>query len=331
MRLIGPMGAAGPKNLEVAANVINHSVSLNVGNGTSAWWNGTAAVYDVYVGDIAFQEGNSAAQFWHQPISTAPGLYASQFHSLNFYGFKHVFGTPASPAAFTQVNFTGHWTVNGVRDTAFTIGGSDNSLWADGIGNVGSVQTAPAPGTPLMILSGFSKSRVGFLYLTAGAGWAGLTLSGGEGTAFYSPVLEGTSAASHADRAALTVTSGTWVMHGANINFVDDASVNGVILQTGGRLTLYSPRYLRATAAAAAFPFLYQTGGTAFLFDAASLTSGEPIQWRKTDGTTIPVTPDDYQFAALNTVGAGRAVFIASGGTVPAGTPTHTIVVELGA
>lgn len=35
--------------------------------------------------------------------------------------------------------------------------------------------------------------------------------------------------------------------------------------------------------------------------------------------------------AGLNTVGWGRAVFIANGGTVPGGTPAYTIVIEAGA
>lgn len=34
-------------------------------------------------------------------------------------------------------------------------------------------------------------------------------------------------------------------------------------------------------------------------------------------------------YAALNTVGVGRAIFIPYGGTVPSDTPDYTIVVEL--
>lgn len=312
MRLIGPVGADGPKNLEVGDSVANHKVILNVGNGASAWFVGTGVVYDVFVGGIAFQEGNANAQFWHQPLATAPGLFASQFHSLNFFGFKHIFGTPSSAAALTQVSFTGHWTVIGFRDTAFTITGSDNKLWTDAIANIGSVQTAPAAGTPQAIFDGLAKSAVGMVYLTTSPGWAGIKLrSGGDGVALYSPVIEGQSPTVPADQPLLVVEGGSWSLYTPNLNHVNPAAgVNGVITQSGGRLTLHGPRYKRASSASGSFPLLYQTGGTARINDPLCLTSAEDIKWRRADGTTIDVYPDDQE----------------PGYTSAVGTSTHTLV-----
>lgn len=135
MKLIGP-GVNGPKNLELSGgSLVTHKVMLNVGNGASSWMVGSGSVYDVFVGGLALQAGNSSAQLWHQPTGS---LYACQFDNLNIYGFKHAFGMPSAKCLVTQVVFSGHWTVLGGTDTQFTLGGSDCSLWMGGYVNLGS-------------------------------------------------------------------------------------------------------------------------------------------------------------------------------------------------
>lgn len=47
--------------------------------------------------------------------------------------------------------------------------------------------------------------------------------------------------------------------------------------------------------------------------------------------TALNAKVNTADVAGLNTVGWGRAVFIANGGTVPGGTPAYTIVIEAGA
>lgn len=287
MRLIGTPGTGGPKNPDISSTLLpGGAVFLNVGNGTSAWFNGTAAVYDVYIENLTFWEGNANAQFWNQPMSTAPGLYACQFHGLTFYGFKHIFGTPADQCAMTQVLFTGHWQILGFRDTAFTMAGSDNSFWMDGICNVGSTQTVPSAGTPIITMS-TGKTNVGKLYTTPSAGWKGLNYIGGTGTAFYSTVFEGENPGNPATYALITVSGGDCAFYSPQINHLNPAGgVNGCIEQSGGRIALFNPAYLRATAASGTFPLLYQTGGITSIYDAVCQTPAEEIRVRFSDGTT---------------------------------------------
>ncbi len=55
MKLIGPGGYGGPKNLELASGkYASGRVRLNVGVGTSSWMVGTGTLYDIFVGNIAF-------------------------------------------------------------------------------------------------------------------------------------------------------------------------------------------------------------------------------------------------------------------------------------
>lgn len=287
MRLIGPAGAVGPKNPDISSTLLpGGAVFLNVGNGTSAWFNGTAAVYDVYIGDLTFWEGNSNAQFWNQSMSTAPGLYACQFHALTFYGFKHIIGTPADQAAVTQVTFTGHWQIIGFNNTAFTLAGSDNSFWMDTVCNLGTTAAAPSAGTPVITMS-TGKTNVGKLYATMAANWKGLNYVGGTGTSFFSTVFEGESQAVPATHALITVTGGDCAFYSPQINHLNPAGgVNGCVEQSGGRIALFNPAYLRATAAAATFPLLYQTGGIASIYDPVCQTTAEDIRVRYSDGTT---------------------------------------------
>lgn len=57
--------------------------------------------------------------------------------------------------------------------------------------------------------------------------------------------------------------------------------------------------------------------------------SAKPVSTAQAAAIATKVNTADV--AGLNTVGWGRAVFIANGGTVPGGTPAYTIVIEAGA
>lgn len=57
--------------------------------------------------------------------------------------------------------------------------------------------------------------------------------------------------------------------------------------------------------------------------------SAKPVSSAQQTALNLKVNTEDV--AGLNTVGWGRAVFIANGGTVPGGTPAYTIVIEAGA
>ncbi|MCW2660307.1 MAG: hypothetical protein JWP83_1459 [Mycobacterium sp.] len=292
MKIIAPFGSNGPKDQDVSGSLSNHQVVLNVGTGTSSWFDGTTTYYNIYIGGLAFFNPGGNGQFWHQPLSTAPGLYACQFDSLSFYGFSSVFGNPSAACTMTQVSFTGHWVVIGFTNTAINLVFSDCSFWADAICNMSTSATAPSAGTPMFQLSG-GKSRMGMLYLTTWPGWVGLNLAGGSGISmgFYSLVIEGTSA-NNATYPLVTVQAGDWRMDNCLFDYVNPASgVNGVITQSGGQLTLNSPRYLRASGASSTFPLVYQTDGHCTLYDPYSLTSGESIYFRESGGSTVTAAP----------------------------------------
>jgi hypothetical protein len=314
MRIIGPTGSNGPKNIDISSADQNHIVNLNVGTGTSAWFSGTATVYDVYIGDIAFENSGVNGQFWHQPIATAPGLYACQFHALDFYGFSSVFGNLTTSCAMTQVSFTGHWTVIAFSSTAMNLQYSDCSFWADSICNVGSSSTPATAGTPYIQLEG-GKSRIGMMYLTLGPGWAGLSyLSGSGQTDLYSPIIEGT-ATTPATYPLIQVAGGVLTIHGGQYDYINPASgVNGAIQVSGGALYLDHPKYQRYTSTAATFPLVYQSGGQVNINDATSLQgSGEVCYWRQANGTVLPLSPGALVARVQKRVGSL---------TAPGATPT---------
>jgi hypothetical protein len=276
MRIIGPIGANGPKDPELG-NFFNHIVNLNVGTGTSSWFNGTETYYDIYIGNIAFQNLDLNAQFWHQPPTTAPGLFACQFDSLAFYGFEYIFGNPSYACTMTQVSFTGHWEVVSFINTAMTLEFSDCSFWADSIGNF------------VISLNG-GNSRMGMLYLTVAPGWNGINYtSSGAPMAMYSPVIEGTSA-TNATYPLLSISAGNLTVYNGQFDYVNPASgVNGIIVQSGGNLTLENANY-QIGGAGSTFPFVYQTSGHCLLLNPVSLAGGS-IYFRESGGTTVTASP----------------------------------------
>lgn len=288
MKWIGPNGSAGTKNMELAnSSYVNHRVIANVGSGTSALINGTATVYDIYIGDIGFHDSNGNSEFWHQPNTST--CYSSQFHSLSFNGFKHVFGTPAAHFSCTQVVFSGHWEVQSGYDTQFTMGGSDNSLWMAGFLNLGN-RVAPTNGAYHIILNSMSKSSIGYIYITQNPGTRGMSLTGGgnAGCNFHGGTYEGTNAGNPSTFEAVNISAGTHSFFGTSFNHV--TGVNGVIIQSGGQAAFYSPNYERANAVAASFPLLYQTGGTAQIYNATTPGS-EHCFARWSDGSTTDLAP----------------------------------------
>lgn len=63
----------------------------------------------------------------------------------------------------------------------------------------------------------------------------------------------------------------------------------------------------------------------------ANVTGLQAALDAKASTTSVTEKVNTADVAGLNTVGWGRSVFIANGGTVPAGTPAYTIIIEAGA
>lgn len=296
MKFIGPFGGRGPKNLEISGGApVSHRVTLNVGSGTSAWFNGGSNdYYDVNFTDLAFHSGNAVSQFWHQPTGT---LYACQFESLTFYGFKHIFGNTATKALVTQVIFSGHWTIQGIQDQQFHFGGSDNCFWVDNLININTPASGSGSGKFAMVFNGVSKSKFGYIYSTCEGGYGGILHSGsGYGNAMFGGINEGRNASSPATGPVMSITGGSHTFYGPWFGYVaSGGGVNGAVHQSGGSIVMYGPQYKRASSVSATFPMLYQTGGTARIHDAICADSGDQIRVRWSNGTVeaLPLIVND--------------------------------------
>lgn len=265
MKLIGP-NSPGPKNLEIqGGKPVNHRVMLgsNIGTGSKSLFVGSGSIYDVYVSNLAFQ-GNFNQQFWDQPTGT---LYACEFNSLTFYGFKHVFGRTDAKALLTQVIFTGHWTDLAFSDTQYNIGGSDNDFWVNGYLNIGSSNPGGA-GKYMLRFDGIGKTNVGPVYVTAESGWLGVDVANAnKGITFFGPRLEGRNAGTPCDGAVIRVRAGfvrlvsPWIAYAMANPTAHGGSSQGVIHVDGGNVVVDSPMYERAGSVGESVPFVYAAGG----------------------------------------------------------------------
>jgi len=185
MKLSGPP-QVGWQNNEISSGKFNtQRVTLNVGNGANSWLVGSSTNYDGYIGNLSFLAGNGSAQFFHHPLS-AGTAYCWGWHSLDFLGFRSVFGAPTDKAAITCSTASGSWNILGGTDVQINIGGSDNDFWTDGSCNIGPSGSGNAGGKYLVVFDGLSKTNVGGLYITADAGWRALHIIG---TPSYGPHL----------------------------------------------------------------------------------------------------------------------------------------------
>lgn len=352
MKLIGPGGSDGAKNIGNTGTMNTHRVDVAVGNGTSSLFNGAglaSPVYDIQIRDLAFKATNTDSQFWHQPVGAA-SLYAANFHSLTFENFKHVLGNPSALSYLTQVLFTGHWQVLQGYDTQFNVDGSDNDLWGNGYVNIGSTRSVGAGGYQMM-WEGMSKTKFGHIYSTASPGWKSMrckNYNGVGGVGFHGCTFEGLPGTpSTTQLIDITETGsalGSWSFFGCMFNYINGG--NGAIVQSGGRLNLYAPVYKRYSGAAETFPLLYQTGGMAAIHDAVAATAGESPYARWSDTTvtklvgnngvqprrpvTVSVTtstalPADPGTAYVALIGSGGAPILPPAATAAAGANKYTL------
>lgn len=330
MKLIGPYGSDGPKNIGVNGTMNTHRINVGVGHGTDSLFNGAGLavpVYDIQVRDLAFKATNTGSQFWHQPTGTA-SIYAAAFHSLTFENFKHVIGNPTNLAYTTQVLFTGHWQVLQGYDTQFNVDGSDNDFWGHGYLNIGSTQSV-GPGVYLMMWEGVSKTKFGHIYATVSPGWKAMrckNFNGLGGVSFHACTFEGLPG-TPATTQLIDITEtgsalGSWSFFACMFNHVNGG--NGAIVQSGGRLNVYAPTYKRYSGAAETFPLLYQTGGVARIHDAVAATAGEHPYARWSDASVT-------KLAAANGVQPARPVAVSvTTATVLAADPGTAYVVYVG-
>lgn len=303
MKLIGPSGAVGSKNLEIGSNgvCVNHRVHVTTGVETAALFNSQATVFDVHIFDLAFQDDEGVSQFWYQAPGTT--LWSSEWHGLTFYGFKHIIGSPAQAAPVDGLVFSGYWQAVAAVDTQFNLAGSDNSLWRDGLLNLGSARSA-GPGVYLMMLDLLGKTDIGYIYITVDPGWKALLLAGNStsgGANFFGGTYEGdVHNGTYPTTSIIDITGGNWNFYGTRMNYVTTGAT-GVVTQSGGTAHFHDVSYQRASAVTASLPLLYQTGGIASFDGATALQAGESINVRWTDTTvvTLPLANENQLARSL--------------------------------
>lgn len=267
MRAIGPdaNGSDGPKNQEIGGgNLVPHRVNVNCGTGTSALFVQSSTIQEVIFANISFS-GSSGSQWWHNVNGSSYSIYPGLFHSLSFDGFNSVLGNAAQKFTATQVVFSGHWTVLNYQLTPLHIGGSDNSLWMSGYLNSNSPAGVSGNGNPIIHFDYLEKSNIGYMFITAENDWLGMRVSGpiARAISVYGGTFEGRATGNPATRPVIDIAGGHVTMYSPDIGYVTTA--NGAITQPAGVLECYSPHYRKASAAAATFPMLYQTGGIAHI------------------------------------------------------------------
>lgn len=265
MRLVGPDGNDGVKNLEIGGgNYVNHAVRVQTGTGTNSLFVQSSTLQDIVFANVAFS-GSAGSQFWHNTNPNSFTIYPTLWHSLSFDGFNSVLGDAANQFTVTQGVFSGHWTVLNYQTTPLHLGGSDNSLWMAGYLNSNSPPSVAGGGKPILHLDWMEKTNVGYIYITAENGWSGVRVDAPQSrdVTFFGGTFEGRSPTNPATYPVVDVRGGRVVMRSPHFSNVS-SSASGVVVQTGGTLTLVRPFYTKATAATASNPpLLYQTGGIA--------------------------------------------------------------------
>lgn len=261
MKLVG-LGSHG--NQQRSANSIPNDIRFT---GTGTWWQLAAGnVFDVGLYGLSFQ-GNSNAQFMASGSSV---LWTSVFRDLGFNLWKHVLGNPAEKMLLTAVLFDGWWNTNNSRDTAYTIGGSDNNLWMDGM-LLDSPPNLMAAGQYHMVIDWLEKSSIGPMFVTCEQN-SGILMEGsntrGPVSFFGQGRLEGRNPSTPCYGSVIRIKGGHaafrdwWFSYGAaDLAGSGHPSEGGVVTVNGGRVLIDGCMYSRATGVAETVPWIYHTGG----------------------------------------------------------------------
>lgn len=326
MKLIGPGDIVGWQNIELSGGTLNPvRIRLNVGEGSSAWLaGGSGNIYNVFIGNLAFESSNGASQFLHYPVANGT-LFACTFHRLAFNGFKHVLGRPADPLSITLTSLTGEWMMNTAYGTQATLAGSDNDLWVGGTCNVGGRQDLPSSHGEYLLRLATAKSNYGPVYLTADNGWRAILAQGSmtyqAGNRIYGMRIEGRNATDPSLGALMRVTGGGWQFQGIDLNYamtqpdIYGTPDRGMIHMTGGVLHVSGVTVARANDQAESVPILYAAGGEAIIRAAQRSTKGgswvgRPIVQQSQEGFVI-----DHDPTITLVSGAATITNTAEGGT----------------
>jgi hypothetical protein len=262
--LTGPIGSFAGNIEQSSKNSLAAKVKINY---SGTWVNLSVTKWNIRFSNINF-EGTANTTWLNSPTQT---LWCMHLHSLSFNLFKHVIGTPTSKCLITASQIDGYWDVANGYNTAFTLGGSDNNLFMDGMLLDSGITSGVAALTPLFICDYLQKGNIGPIFATSRNNWAGILIKGSS-TAGQALVMspgarwEGKNNSEYCQGATIRIEGGSLSIFGADTMFGRGNSSNArgdqaQIHMTGGSLHVDACTYSRADGVSQDVPYIYCSGG----------------------------------------------------------------------
>lgn len=169
-RLIGPPGYSNPEK-----SAVNQASLITLGGGT--WLdNSTSSLFNVGLENLCIKGTSSTVV-----MAGTGSYYCLQLRDLYVSNVSSTLGKPSQKLLITAAQFDGSWEVNNNYNTAFHLGGSDNTLWPAGMlidSGVAYNNSSGAVGDPHLWCNGLDKTSIGPLYMTTEGPWGGILVDG---------------------------------------------------------------------------------------------------------------------------------------------------------
>jgi hypothetical protein len=278
MRIQGPDGYGNPERL--SSTKMPGRVHLNF-NGS--WFRNplNSDVYSVSLHNMSFTGGGAAAGPNILGQNGSGTWYCLSMRDIFTSSLRTVLGTQSTKLLITAANFTGDWEVNNCYNGAFHMGGSDNTLWTDGMlldSGTAFATAGSSNGQYHLWCDSLDKTFIGPLYITAEGAWNGIRVSGpvynngatNQGVLWMRGLrVEGRNPGAPCNGALIRVEGGmmnlrdSWIAYGMDSPSTPGHSPTdaGCIHQTAGAVLLDGITYDRVTSQAETVPFAYCNGG----------------------------------------------------------------------
>lgn len=262
MRIAGPKGYSNP---ERGGDKMGCRIDLN---GTGPWFKSDSEIFTVTFTDLSFVGGTNSSV-----LGGTGNHYCLEMSGIYSSGLRSILGTYASKFLITAAFFHGTWEINNCYDTAFHLGGSDNTLWENGMlldSGTAFNSAGGSAGHPHLWNDGLDKTTVGPLYITSEGNWAGIrhngaalgSTSSNQGYVIYRGLrLEGRNPGAECNGPIFTQTGGiveitsSWIAYAMAAGIT--ASNKGVIQQSGGQLDVNGVTFDTGNSTDNTMPFIH--------------------------------------------------------------------------